>query len=227
MRTEALAIAGLRTLVVAPAADPRLCVVVLHGHAMVPEDLEPFARSLGVAARFLFPEGPVVVPSGGRGWWEVDPVAKARALLAGPRDLHAERPPGAAAARARMLAFLAEVSRAWSGPIVLVGFSQGGMLACDLLLREDVRVEALALLSSSRITADEWAPLVERLRGVPVLVSHGSNDRDLAFAAGEALRDLLHAGGAEVTWAPHEHGHEIPLVVWRALRRLLTAVANS
>ena len=73
--------------------------------------------------------------------------------------------------------------------------------------------------------AAEWQPLVERLRGLPVLVSHGRADPDLAFSAGEALRDLLAGGGADVTWVPFEQGHEIPLVVWRGLRKFLAPLS--
>jgi len=54
---------------------------------------------------------------------------------------------------------------------------------------------------------------------LPVLVSHGTHDPDLAFSAGEALRDFFRSSGARVTWQPFEGGHEIPLIVWRALRR--------
>jgi phospholipase/carboxylesterase len=66
---------------------------------------------------------------------------------------------------------------------------------------------------------------VTRLRGLPVLVSHGRADADLAFAAGERLRDLLAGGGADVTWVPFEQGHEIPLEVWRALRKFMTTLS--
>ena len=218
-------IAGLRTLFVDAGVTPRLVVVVLHGYAMRPEDLSPFSRSLALPAQFYFPEGPLDAEPAGRAWWEIDQGARTAALAKGPRDLFAEHPPGAASARARLLAFLAEV-RALSGalPLALVGFSQGGMLACDTMLREQPEVGALALLSSSRIAADEWRPLVHRMRDTPMLVSHGRLDPDLAFAAGEALRDFLVLSGGRVTWVPHEQGHQIPLAVWRHLKKFLAAL---
>ena len=98
------------------------------------------------------------------------------------------------------------------------------MLACDALLRDHAPINALGLLSSSRITAAEWEPRLAPLRGLPVLVSHGRDDEELSFAAGEGLRDLCARGGATVTWVPFDGGHEIPLVVWRAIRRLLRAL---
>jgi len=66
-----------------------------------------------------------------------------------------------------------------------------------------------------------WWPLRERLRDLPVFVSHGRMDSDLAFSAGEALRDFMTASGAQVTWAPFDGGHEIPLAAWRGLRKFL------
>lgn len=224
MSDRSVQVAGLRTIEVIPKVPPRLTVVVLHGYAMTPDDLAPFASSVGLPARFLFPEAPLHALPTGRAWWDIDPDARARALAAGPRDLFAEHPPGAASARKRLLDFLDALRSDGDLPLVLAGFSQGGMLACDTLLREQLEVAALVLLSSSRIAADDWEPLIHRVQQIPVFVSHGRSDDDLAFSAGEALRDLLARGGADVTWIPFNSGHEIPLVVWRALRKFLSAL---
>lgn len=80
------------------------------------------------------------------------------------------------------------------------------------------------LLLSSRIAYADWKPRLSRLQSLPMLIAHGHEDPDLAFAAGEGLRDAAFAGGARLTWLPFEGGHEIPLVVWRALRKFLAAV---
>jgi phospholipase/carboxylesterase len=85
-------------------------------------------------------------------------------------------------------------------------------------------VVGLALLSSTCIALDEWLPHLHRLRGLPALVTHGRSDDELSFSAGERLRDVLLMAGAEVTWLPFEGGHEMPLVVWRALRRFVLAL---
>lgn len=223
--TEERSIAGLRTLVVTTAAPPKLAVIILHGYAMRPEDLAPFAHSMGVAARFYFPEGPVPAEPQGAAWWAIDRERRLAALDRGPRDLSEEHPAGLRSAREGLRALFDAVSGECAGaPIALVGFSQGGMLACDTVLRERPAVAALALLSSSRIAADEWTPLGARLAGLPILVAHGLHDDDLAFAAGEALRAFVESAGADVRWLPFEGGHVIPLTVWRALRALLLAV---
>ena len=224
---EILHLAGLRVVAVGAPAGARLAVVILHGMSMEPSDLSPFAHSLGIPAWILLPEGPVVAPSRGRAWWDVDAERRAAALARGPRDLAGEHPAGRPAARACLAALLAEVSRLSPGlPLIVIGFSQGGMLACDTLLHaaDDGWTmpppACLMLLSSSRIAFDEWSGRTDPLRGLPVLVSHGRFDADLAFSAGEALRDALAAGGAQVTWVPFDGAHEIPLVVWRQIRKL-------
>ncbi len=220
-RTER--IAGLRTLRLC-TGTPAISVVMLHGRTMEPESLAPFATSLGVAADVFVPQGPVT-DAPGFAWWPTDHARRRAQLAAGPRDLHDDAPAGVPAARALLLALLESVrGEAPERPVAVLGFSQGGMLACDALLRDHAPINALGLLSSSRITAAQWEPRLAPLRGLPVLVSHGRDDEELSFAAGEGLRDLCARGGATVTWVPFDGGHEIPLVVWRAIRRLLRAL---
>jgi phospholipase/carboxylesterase len=204
-------------------------VILLHGYDMRPEDLAPFGNSLKVPARFLFPQGPEPVPRmaamrGGHSWWNIDFERRQQALRHGPRDLAGERPPGLDAARERLGNFLREVTLQYRPQrISLGGFSQGGMLACDWAIHGAIPVDSLVLMSTSRIDFQSWQHRGGRLHHMPVFISHGLHDEDLAFGAGERLRDFLTGAGAEVAWQPFEGGHEIPLVVWRALRSFLSA----
>jgi phospholipase/carboxylesterase len=219
-----LDIAGLRTTAVG-APDAPLTLVLLHGYAMRPSDLTPFAHSLGVPAFFLFPQAPLSSPGGGYAWWGVDEEARAAAIAAGPRDLANEYPRDLAVARLQLERFLEAVAIEYKPcRTVIGGFSQGGMLALDWVLRCAQDFDGLVLLSSSRVATDEWLPRRARLAGLPVFVSHGATDADLAFAAGERLRDFVLESEARVTWTPFEGGHEIPLIVWRALRKFLGAL---
>lgn len=225
MSTKEEAVAGLRTLVVRVKSPAKVAVVMLHGHGMAPEDMAPFAESLGIPGVYYVPAGPHEVGGSGRAWWPIDEERRAAAMARGPRDLAEEHPAGAAAARRLLGAVMAEARHRHPGlPLGMVGFSQGGMLACDSVLRDRLPVAALALLSASRIAVDEWVPLAGRLAALPVLVSHGTRDPDLGFSAGEHLRDFCIGGGAEVTWVPFDGGHGTPLVVWRALRSFLRRV---
>lgn len=196
--------------------DARLQVVILHGRMMTGAELAPFGHSLRVPAYFVFPSAPLPVSPQGRSWWPIDAEIRARQRAEGPLDLHALHPAGREQARAALGAFCASLRR--DRTLALVGFSQGGMLAMDHVLHGG-QADMLALFSSSRIAFDEWEPRLPRLRDLPMLVAHGRDDDELAFSAGEALRDAAMAGGADVEWLPFEGGHGIPLVAWRALRR--------
>lgn len=222
MTEQRLQLGGLSTIAVGDPAAP-LVVVILHGREMSGADLAPFAHSLSVPGYFLFPDAPL--PSTrGRTWWPVDSEMRIRRLSAGPMELSQMDPPGRAEARARLESLCAEAVSP-TAKLVLVGFSQGGMLAMDHVLHGGRRPAALALISSTRIAIDDWTPRGAVLAGLPVLVAHGRADQELAFQAGENLRDFAGNFGAAVRWLPHEGGHEIPLVVWRGLRKLLLEVS--
>jgi phospholipase/carboxylesterase len=227
MKEETIELAGLRAVSIGDPDSARLAMILLHGFAMSPADLSPFAHSLGAPAWFLFPEGPLPAEPRGRAWWHIDPLLREQALAKGARDFAVQHPPDLPAARARLSAFINEVTARLHGrPLVLGGFSQGGMLTCDTVLRSTFPLAAMVLLSASRIAFDEWQPLLPngRVKHLPTLVTHGESDADLAFTAGQALRDCLLDAGANLTWLSFQQGHEIPLVVWRQLRKLLATV---
>jgi phospholipase/carboxylesterase len=206
----------------ADSGDGGLDVVLLHGYAMRPTDLSPFASALNITGRYLFPQAPHSVSPAGYGWWPIDEERRSRSLAAGPRDLAEEDPPGRIAARNALQAFLVQ-HRAATRTLVLGGFSQGGMLALDYLLHGTDDIAALVLLSSSRIALTDWQHLRGRLRDLPVFVSHGQDDADLAFEAGERLYSFVSDAGARAVWCPFDGGHETPLKVWRELRKFLNA----
>jgi phospholipase/carboxylesterase len=222
MPSESFVLGQLSGLAVGHSTTPRT-VIVLHGREMTATDLAPFAEAMAGEARWIFPDAPLVAEARGRTWWPIDSEARIRALEAGPLELSAMDPPGRAEARAALTSLLAALPA--DRPFVLAGFSQGGMLAMDYVLhREGTPPAALALLSSSRIALADWQQHAASLAGQRVLVAHGRADAELAFGAGEALRDFAIAGGADVTWMPFEGGHELPFVVWRALKKLVRAI---
>jgi phospholipase/carboxylesterase len=227
MKRSDCTIAGLSTAVVT-APQPQIDVVLLHGYAMQASDLTPFAHSLGIAARFLIPTAPQAAEVSGCSWWTIDEAARRVELANGPRDLATFHPANRTVARNLLLQFCSEVRhQSAARPLVVCGFSQGGMVACDAILLGGLAVDGLALLSSTRVAIDEWQAQQARLKGLRILISHGRQDSDLAFAAGEALRDFHIASGAEVTWVPFDGGHEIPLVVWRRLRAFINTVGAN
>jgi phospholipase/carboxylesterase len=229
MRETSIKTAGLDTLVVGEASLARIAVIFLHGYSMRAQELAPFAHALGIAdALFVFPQGPVKTDNGGAAWWAIDPGTREADRSRGPRELAGDHPSGRVHARTLVRSLVAETSADDpSRPLVLAGFSQGGMLACDTVLMDGVRIDGLCVMSASRIAADEWTTRAERLRGIRAFVSHGREDPDLAFAAGERLQEFLRDAGAILTWFPFEGGHQIPFPVWRKFRGFIQETINA
>lgn len=220
MRERRVTLAGFETIVVEPAARSATNIVVLHGYSTAATALSPFAHSLGLEATFYFPQAPLPTLDGGWTWWPVDHAQRTRALALGPRDL-AHTCPDREPVRRRLLELVSEVKRNEAHPTILCGFSQGGMLALDLFLMEELRLEGLALFSSCLIDQARLSPRAGRLEGLPTFISHGMKDTDLAFKAGCRLREFLVGAGAEVSWVGFDGGHEVPLPVWRQFKQFL------
>ena len=214
------------TVWVEPVVDARAAVIVLHGLDMDPARLAAIVRSLKLPALVALPAGPIEREGGGRSWWPVDDAAREARLRAGPADLHDSHPHGREHARGLVHAVAQSLrERAPGVPLLLAGFSQGAMLALDVVLQAPpLTVDALALWSGSRLAFAEWGPALHRLRGVPVDLVHGRDDANLGFDAGRSLHDALAAVGARVRWLPFDGGHEIPPQAWLALRRQVRAL---
>lgn len=211
-------------------------VLLLHGFGAPGDDLVSLADDLTVPAgtRFVFPEGPLSLsfgPSDARAWWLIDMARMAADQAAGRvRDLSNEIPKGLAPARETMLEFLKEVERKFgAGPrrTVLGGFSQGAMLACDLMLRTTEPYAGLIQLSGTLLAAQEWIPLLQKRKGLPVFQSHGMRDEILPYVGAERLRDALSTSGLAVEWHSFRGAHEIPEPVLQRLGVFLTKVLTK
>jgi phospholipase/carboxylesterase len=229
---------GLRAHVVGEGDGP--VVVLCHGFGAPGDDLVDLGHVLRVpSVRFVFPEAPLALdvlfggiepaedpdrPGGARAWWMIDLERLAgRAAV----DRAREVPPGLADARARLESLLDEVERRMRpSRLVLGGFSQGAMLACDVALRSRRPLAGLVLLSGTLLCEAEWTPLMPARRGLRALVSHGAADPLLPIASTERLRDLLTAAGLEVEWVRFSGGHEIPPPVMARLGALIADVAR-
>ena len=204
-------------------------VILLHGYGAPGDDLVPLGHALHrtLPVRFLFPEAPLRLPDGfsnGRAWWMLDMEKIARDLESGRgRDTFAV-PQGLLQARTAILGLLDHLEQEWkisTTQVVLGGFSQGAMLACDIVLHTERPFAGLVMLSGTLIAQEEWERRIPGRKGLPVFQSHGTQDPLLAFPTAEHLRDLLLKAGIPVDWHPFRGGHEIPHPVLEALRSFL------
>lgn len=207
-------------------------VVLMHGFGAPGDDLVPLAEELALPRRirFVFPEAPLVFDMGfgeSRAWWMVDLERMQRAIERGEtRDLAKEVPEGLDLAREKMSLLLDRVAIDLGVPgtqLVLGGFSQGAMLACDVALRAERRLAGLILLSGTLVAESDWSALMPLRRGLRVFQSHGRLDPLLPFSLAERLRELMRASGMVVEWTDFQGGHEIPRSVLTRLGEFVRA----
>ncbi|MBM4343307.1 MAG: esterase [Deltaproteobacteria bacterium] len=221
---------GLQTLVVAGAASG-LNVAVLHGYGADAFDLLPLCREIDAPAgtTWLFPHAPLQVEIGphtmGRAWFPIDLVALQLAMLSGRApDMSRSSPPELARSRSLVAAML----HAAGAPLertVLMGFSQGAMVATSLALESPVAPAGLAILSGTLLDEASWRNLAPRHSGLRFVQSHGRDDPLLSHAVAQRLHHLLNDAGWRGQFVSFGGGHEIPGAVIAKCAQLLREVA--
>jgi phospholipase/carboxylesterase len=180
-------------------------ILTLHGRGANAFDLLGLAPHI-CGGKFLLicPQGPLETPIApdtmGYSWYPMS--------LGGPPDVTA-----ILASRQKLANFLDECLRRYPidvKKLVVLGFSQGGVMAYSLALPNPKRFAALVALST-------WLPeelaaqlsITEAVKSLPTLVQHGTQDPMIEIArareAGEKLRRLR----LPLTYREYDMGHEI------------------
>jgi phospholipase/carboxylesterase len=198
-----------------PAAAPVASLIVLHGLGTTGGDFIPLLRSMNLAAvgpvRCVFPDAPLrTVSFNGsdmHAWYDAAPSDAPR---------HAPLPADEAGLRAsqRLVQALIEQEEAQgmaSERIVLMGFSQGAVLALHAGLRATQRLAAIVALSGylplgARTLQTESHPANQRL---PIFLAHGEYDAVVPIDRARAARTVLQVMGHLVEWHNYPMGHEV------------------
>jgi len=93
--------------------------------------------------------------------------------------------------------------------LALLGFSQGGVMAYALALRQRERFAALAALSTWLPPQLREATLMSDLDDLPVLVQHGTRDDLIDAERGRESVETLRQLRAAVVYREYAMGHEI------------------
>jgi phospholipase/carboxylesterase len=168
-------------------------VVMHHGVGADASSFLSVARALAPSvpqAAFLVPDGFSPFDGGGSGrqWFSVRDVTEAN------------RPARVKKAANEISAWLdAALAARGLGPdrVVLVGFSQGAILASYLAVHRSPR--PLAVVSLSGRFADDAAPSAPSGESVPVLLVHGARDPVMPVALAHEAEQALSLRGARVT----------------------------
>jgi phospholipase/carboxylesterase len=190
-----------------PAGEgPHPTILALHGWGASALDLIALAPLLaGGRFQVLCPEGTLEVPLGegavGFGWFPLsgggqfadqgaiaEAVGKLRAFLDAAAERYAIHP----------------------RKLVVLGFSQGGVLAYLLALAEPTRFAGLAALSSwLPPSLVEGLPRSEALQQLTTLIQHGTHDEIIAVPRARQSVEALRALAVPLTYREYPMGHEI------------------
>ena len=183
--------------------DPEGLLVLHHGRGTEERDLLDLADALDPERRLWVatPRAPLQLPgSPGYHWYVVprvgypdhDTFHAARAALA---DLH---------------------DRLWAqtgvGPerTVLGGFSMGAVMSYAMALGADRPAVAGILAFGGFVPiVDGWEPGCEDRQGTRAFIAHGRRDPIIEIGFAQRARELLEAGGLDVTYRESDLGHQI------------------
>lgn len=186
----------------ARTAPPSHLVVLLHGVGDRADAFAPIGRALAPAA----PGAELLVPDGFHPW---DGGGDGRQWFSLQGITPESRAARVAAAAGEVSPWIdAELARRKLGPerLVLVGFSQGAILASWLATHRAPRPAALVVLSG-RAAPD---PGVAGGSPFPAFVAHGARDGVIPIAEHEPAARALEAAGARVERRVYAGaGHEI------------------
>ena len=184
---------------------PHPTILTLHGRGANAFDLLGLAPYL-CNGKFLMicPQGPLETPIGpgafGYAWYPMS--------MGGPPDIGA-----ILSSRDKLQIFLDECLARYpidTKKLVVLGFSQGGVMAYSLALSNPERFAALAVLSS-------WLPkelmpelaIKEAVQSLPTLVQHGTQDQMIEVQRARDSVEQLRALRVPLTYREYNMGHEI------------------
>lgn len=187
----------------AAAGDPEGLLVLHHGRGTEERDLLGIADHLDPERRLrvVTPRAPLQLPgSPGYHWYLVPRVG-----YPDPETFFAARE-----ALAELHDGLWEESGIGPERTVLGGFSMGAVMSYAMALgAERPAVAGILAFSGFVPTVEGWQPALADRTDTRAFVSHGRNDPVIGIEFAERARDLLAAGGLDVTYRVSELGHQI------------------
>ena len=186
-----------------PEGDPQGLLVLHHGRGTSERDLIGLADHLdpGRRLKVVTPRAPLQLPgSPGYHWYLVPRVG-----YPDPETFEAAR-----AALAELHDGLWEETGIGPDRTVLGGFSMGAVMSYAMGLgAERPAVAGILAFSGFVPTVEGWEPSLADRTATRAFVSHGRNDPVIGVEFAQRARELLAAGGLDVTYRESDLGHQI------------------
>lgn len=130
------------------------------------------------------------------------------------------------AARSRQaLIALAESVRTSTKSLIVVGFSQGGIIGLEAFLNRPDLFVGCAVATGRLLEGaeDRYAP-AQAHRGKPLYWCHGKNDQIMPISMVEGSHARIRQYGVDLRAITHEGGHEVPSRIADEIRGWITEV---
>ncbi len=217
-------------------------VVLLHGHGGSADNIVGIFSAAGLSPNFivLAPSGPYAVPSNnhiGYSWypppWLYKEIVAGYAKLGeteGSRrrrwfDDHENQ-----VSRNYVIAAIDKVSTTYPidpERIILVGHSEGGVLAYELGLSHSDRFRGLAAIGSRLRQTDTTPEQLKRAAGdIRILVCHSPDDEAIAFDKGKKAYQQFRNAGFESRLLRYSGGHGLTVELIRELKSWIDTTAK-
>jgi phospholipase/carboxylesterase len=211
-------------------AEAQKTVIMLHGFGADMNDLAPLHNYLDPEQRFnwIFPNGIQTVPLGphvtGRAWFPIRMAdIEAAAMRGEVVDFADVFPEGMESAELRLKSLFSHL-RIEPKNLILGGFSQGAMMACQVALTLQDDIAAMLLFSGNCINFKVWQDLAAKHKAIPYFQTHGTDDPVLGFKHAERLHQMLSKAGLKGHFIPFRGFHEIPLPIVREAAKFLAQI---
>lgn len=211
-------IAGIETGIQNENKDT--AVILFHGFGANRFDLEPLANVLDPKKEktWYFPNGPLQLQLSpffdARAWVHIDLAAFDKAMRENCFQEHLDKNPPQIDAIINQLKPFIEIICSKHKKVILGGFSQGSMVALDLVLLNQFDVSDVILFSCAFVAKNRWLNLMKtNTKPLRIFQSHGTLDPILPFENAKSLFESLKDHSHNIDFHDFAGGHEIPMSV--------------
>ena len=216
-------IGPLKALIAEKTSTPLLNVVLFHGYGANALNLYPLSRYLDIdnRIRWVFPEGLEPI--------DMDPSGLCRTWF--PLDIEAfQRNDPSCVCLSDLNLIIGKTYQALKSlcapntHLIIGGFSQGAILTTNLIMKTNLDIAGLIVLSGFLLDQEGWKEPREELS---FFQSHGYSDVIIPYSEGQRLEIALKKRELIGQLFGFDGGHEIPESVLTQLRKFLLQIIKT